>query len=64
MEIVSEAYNFTGAYSYSLPLLHVGFCDVQLPELPQVLVDDPDKEYPEVQEKVATVPIGYLISNE
>ena len=29
-----------------------------------VLVDDPDKEYPELQEKVATVPMGYRISIE
>ena len=46
-------------YLFSLPLLHIGDCDVQLPELPHVLMYDADKEYPELHEKEATVPTGY-----
>ena len=45
-------------YLFSLPLLHVGGCPVQLPDLSQLLVDDPDNVYPELQEKEATVPTG------
>ena len=43
---------------FILPGLHVGSLLLQRPGFSQVLELDPDLEYPDLQEKVATVPTG------